>query len=95
MGEDYLKSGPGPPSMQLHAPASKYLWGEYQIGLSAGSLQGDLRNFGGEPVVLFGYAGMDEMEPVNGSGWIRLLDADTVELAHFAIQDMNSSNTTR
>jgi hypothetical protein len=79
LDEAYLKAGLGPPSMQLHAPASKRLWGQYQIGLSAGSLQGNLREFGGEPVVIFGYAGMDEMEPVSGGGWLRLLDADTLE----------------
>jgi hypothetical protein len=79
MDEAYLKEGLGPPSMQLHAPASKHLWGQYQIGLSTGSLQGDLREFGGEQVVIFGHAGMDEMDPVNGGGWMRLLDAGTLE----------------
>ncbi len=79
LDEAYLKAGLGPPSMQLHAPASKHLWGEYQIGLSAGSLQGDLREFGGELVVVFGYSGTDEIDQVSGGGWIRLLDADTLE----------------
>jgi hypothetical protein len=79
MDEAYLKEGLGPPSMQIHAPVSKHLWGQYQIGLSAGSLQGHLREFGGEQVVIFGYTGMDEMDPVNGGGWMRVLDADTVE----------------
>lgn len=79
LDEAYLKAGLGPPSMQLHAPASKHLWGEYQIGLSADSLQGDLREFGDELVVVFGYSGMDEIDPVSGGGWIRLLDADTLE----------------
>jgi len=77
--EAYMKAGLGPPSMQIHAPVSKHLWGQYQIGLSAGSLQGDLREFGGEQVVIFGYMGMDEMDPVSGGGWMRLLDADTLE----------------
>lgn len=79
LGEAYLKAGLGPPSMQLHAPASKRLWGQYQIGLSVGSLQGNLREFGGEQVVIFGYVGMDEMEPVSGGSWMRLLNADTLE----------------
>ena len=79
MDEDYLKAGLGPPSLQLHAPASKHLWGQYQIGPSAGSLQGGLREFGGEQVVVFGYTGMNEMKPASGGGWLRLLDADTLE----------------
>ena len=55
------------------------LWGEYEIGLSSGAIDGDLREFGGEPVVVFGYDGVDEMDPSSGGGWLQLLDSGTLE----------------
>jgi hypothetical protein len=61
----------------------KYLWGQYQIGLSAGSLQGELHEFGGEQVLIFGYEGMDEMAPASGGGWMRILDEFMGSLGHF------------
>ena len=35
--------------------------------------------FGDETIFIFGYAGMDEMDPVDGAGWIRLTGPDTLE----------------
>ena len=39
--------------------------GEYAIGLSQGSLDSALREFGGGTIFVFGYAGMDEMDPID------------------------------
>jgi hypothetical protein len=32
-------------------------------------LDGQLREFGGEAILLFGYEGSDEMDSANGAGW--------------------------
>lgn len=80
MDEAYLEEGLGEPSMQIQASASShYLRGQYQVGLSVGRLEGELREFGGEQVIIFGYEGMDEMGPVSGGGWLRLIDLETLE----------------
>jgi|GEM_PF-1570317 len=76
MGDDYWADEPGEPTLRLEVPrGSEGLWGGYEIGLSSGRIEGDLREFGGEPVVVFGYEGMDEMDPSSGGGWLQLLDA--------------------
>lgn len=45
------------------------MYGDYHFGLSNGHVDGQVREFGGETVLLFGYEGSDEMDPVNGAGW--------------------------
>jgi hypothetical protein len=82
MAEDYWADEPEAPFIRLEVPrGSSGLAGEYVIGLSSGGIDGDLREFGGEPVVIFGYDGVDEMDPSSGGGWLQLLDAsrDTLE----------------
>ena len=80
MGTDYWDSEPEEPFIRLQVPrGSSGLWGEYQIGLSSGGIDGDLREFGGETVVVFGYDGMDEMDPSSGGGWLQLLDNGALE----------------
>lgn len=75
MGEDYWADEPEAPFIRLEVPrGSSGLLGEYVIGLSSGGMDGDLREFGGEPVVIFGYDGVDEMDPSSGGGWLQLLD---------------------
>jgi hypothetical protein len=79
-GEEYWADEPGEPHLRLEVPrGSTGLWGEYEIGLSSGSIEGELREFGGEPVVVFGYDGMDEMDPSSGGGWLQLLESGTLE----------------
>ncbi len=71
---------PAAPDIRLRAPrGGSGLWGEYAIGLSSGSIEGDLREFGGEPVVIFGYNGVDEMDPSVGGGWLQLLESGALE----------------
>lgn len=80
LGDDYWEDEPEAPFIRLEVPrGGSGLWGEYEIGLSSGSIDGDLREFGGETVVIFGYDGVDEMDPTNGGGWLQVLDNDTLE----------------
>jgi hypothetical protein len=63
MGEDYWADEPEAPFVRLAVPrGGSGLWGEYVIGLSSGGIDGDLREFGGETVIVFGYDGVDEMD---------------------------------
>ncbi len=76
MGDDYWDGEPEEPVIRLQiSRGGQGLWGEYLIGLSSGDIDGDLREFGGEIVVVFGYDGVDEMDPASGGGWLQLLDA--------------------
>ena len=80
MGDEYWRDEPEEPIIRLQV--SRYgqgLHGEYVIGLSSGSIDGDLREFGGETVVVFGYDGVDEMDPTSGGGWLQLLENGTLE----------------
>ena len=80
MGEDYWADEPAAPYIRLEVPrGGSGLWGEYTIGLSSGGIEGELRDFGGEPVVIFGYDGVDEMDPSVGGGWLQLLESGTLE----------------
>ena len=80
MGEDYWAGEPDAPLIRLEVPrGGMRLWGEYVIGLSSGGIDGDLREIGGETVVVFGYDGMDEMDPSSGGDWLQLLENGTLE----------------
>lgn len=80
MADDYWEDEPEEPVIRLQVSRGGHgLQGEYVIGLSSGGIDGDLREFGGETVVVFGYEGMDEMDPVSGGGWLQLLDNGTLE----------------
>lgn len=101
MSEDYWADEPEAPFIQLEVPrGSSGLSGEYVIGLSSGGIDGDLREFGGEPVVVFGYDGVDEMDPSSGGGWLQLLDSGTLEgefmgpLGHFRAERKAPSKKT-
>ncbi len=80
LDEEYWADEPEPPFMRLEVPrGGSGLWGEYIIGLSSGDIDGDLREFGGETVIVFGYEGVDEMDPSTGGGWLQLLHNETLE----------------
>jgi hypothetical protein len=64
LDEDYLQGQPeGKPHVKLRQ-RGRSVQGEYQIGLLSGDIDGRLHG----DQVLFSFAGMDEMEEVNGSG---------------------------
>lgn len=78
--DGYFELGDAPPHLALEKPDKfKAIRGEYVIGLSNGTLEGALREFGGETIVVFGHEGMDEMDFVNGGGWLRLTGPNTLE----------------
>ncbi|MCC6187705.1 MAG: hypothetical protein IT318_01615 [Anaerolineales bacterium] len=79
LDEDYFDLGEEPPCLTITRAVTEDGRGEYAIGLSTGSLDGALRTFGNETVFIFASAGMDEMDPVDGAGWIRRTGPDTLE----------------
>ncbi len=77
--EDYFDLGEEKPYLTITCSGTDDVRGEYAIGLSNGSLEGALRQFGNEALFIFSYAGMDESDPVDGAGWIRLTGPDTLD----------------
>jgi len=77
--EDYLELGDKPPYLLIKASKYGGFHGEYSFGLSSGVLDGDIREFGGEKIFLFGYEGGDEMDPASGAGWARITELDRLE----------------
>ena len=77
--ESYFDLGEDAPYLTITQSGTEDMRGEYAIGLSTGSLDGAQRTFGCETIFIFGYAGMDEMDPVDGAGWIRQTGPDTLE----------------
>ncbi len=67
------------PVISLHLSTHGGVYGEYHFGLSDGNLDGQVREFGREPVLLFRYEGSDEMEEVHGAGWAQLRERDRLE----------------
>lgn len=64
--------------------------GSFQFGLVTGALDGTVE---GEPTrqrFVFTWQGNDEMDPVSGSGWLKLKDPDTV-LGQFALHEHDRS----
>jgi hypothetical protein len=77
--DDYLAEGDEPPSIVFDRMNYGSLSGRYRFGPSGGELTGHLRKFGGEPVLLFDFAGWDEMDEVTGSGWAQLTAPNQLE----------------
>ena len=63
--ESYFDLADQPPHLTITVSGPDVVRGEYAIGLSTGSLDGAVREFGGETIFVFGFAGMDEMDPVD------------------------------
>lgn len=74
--QSYFDESDRLPFILLHASAQGRVYGDYHFGLSNGHLDGQLREFGGEVVFLFGYEGSDEMDSVNGAGWSQYQSQD-------------------
>jgi hypothetical protein len=76
LDEDYFAESDEPPFIQIRAPKQGRIYGQYHFGLSNGNLDGEVREFGGEPLLLFSFEGSDEMDQVNGAGWAQLEDRE-------------------
>ena len=79
LDEDYFEDSDEPPFISIHENKWGGVHGEYHFGLSNGDLHGEIREFGGETVLLFGYEGSDEMDEVHGAGWAQLRERDRLE----------------
>ncbi|MEK7276839.1 MAG: hypothetical protein AAB427_05785 [Chloroflexota bacterium] len=77
--EDYDEPGNAKPFIRLKASYEDRVNGEYDIGLCTGAIDGAVRSFGGETIVVFGFDGSDEMDPASGGGWMRLLEDGKLE----------------
>ncbi|MCB0111031.1 MAG: hypothetical protein KDE53_34155 [Caldilineaceae bacterium] len=53
--------------------------GEFQFGLVQGDIDGDLTAVNDGERFEFTWDGADEMDPVSGRGWVKLIDPDTIE----------------
>ncbi len=65
--DDYLSMEVAP-YVRLRQEGDRIV-GDYQVGLQAGNLDGRLE---GADRVVFSFEGMDELDPVNGAGTLRL-----------------------
>jgi hypothetical protein len=54
MMDEYLDEGESKPCIRLKAGYEDTIGGEYEIGLSTGGLDGAVRSFGEETIVVFG-----------------------------------------
>ncbi len=79
LDESYFEESDEPPFISMHSNQHGGVDGKYHFGLSNGDFDGEIREFGGEPVLLFGYEGSDEMEEVHGAGWAQLKERDRLE----------------
>jgi hypothetical protein len=53
--------------------------GSFQFGLVSGQLDGEIEKAAGQERFFFTWDGMDEMEPMSGSGWLVLKTPNTLE----------------
>lgn len=53
--------------------------GDFQFGLVAGSLDGNVERSGKKERFAFTWEGQDEMDPASGSGWMQLTRESEVE----------------
>jgi hypothetical protein len=67
----------GPAQAYIHTDADGT--GEFQFGYVAGGLDGKVVKYLNENRFEFSWSGADEMDPVNGCGWVRIRDSDTIE----------------
>jgi hypothetical protein len=72
----WLAQGNTPAQLELSATRYGTLYGSYRFSYSQGTVEGGLREFDGETLLLFGFDGADEMDPVSGAGWARLFHAN-------------------
>ncbi len=89
----WLTEGNAPAQLELSATRYGTLFGTYRFNYSQGSIEGSLREFGGETLLLFGFDGSDEMDPTSGAGWARLIRAD--RLAGEFLNDYGEFSATR
>lgn len=53
--------------------------GYFQFGLVSGQIDGELTSYQGQERFEFTWDGSDELDPVSGSGWLQLVDKNSLE----------------
>lgn len=76
LDESYDGESDEPPFIELNVSHPGHVYGKYHWGLSDGTLEGEVRAFGGASVLLLSYEGADEMDPAQGAGWLQLKDRE-------------------
>ena len=76
LDQSYIDESDELPYISIRTSAHEQVYGDYHFGLSDGHLGGQVREFNGLAVLLFGYDGSDEMDPANGAGWAQLQSQD-------------------
>lgn len=85
----YLEEAPRKPFIRLEGLTAESVNGEYLCGFSSGQIDGVIRTFNGERVMIFGFEGSDEMDAAGGGGWMQLQADGSLEgefigsLGHF------------
>ena len=73
-GEDYFNM-----EVQAYIEIHSNQLGDFQFGLVSGQLDGKVVKDGRSERFEFTWDGSDELDPANGSGWIKLKGADEIE----------------
>lgn len=72
MDESYLEESDEEAHLTIKKTIHGSWSGSYHFGLSGGEINGAIREFGEESVLIFGFEGFDEMDAISGGGWARL-----------------------
>jgi hypothetical protein len=72
--EDYFNM-----EVQAYVEINEKKTGDFQFGLVGGSLDGEVVTHGSEERFEFTWEGQDELDPVSGSGWLKLSDENNLE----------------
>ena len=64
--------------------------GEFQFGLTSGSIDYGITEWGGQPAAEWTWEGMDEMDPLDGRGWAVLEDDELHGMIFFHQGDESS-----
>ena len=72
--EEYFNMG-----VQAYIRVGSDGFGHFQFGLVSGQIDGELISYQNLERFEFTWDGSDELDPVSGSGWLQLVDKNSVE----------------
>jgi len=72
--EDYFNE-----EVQAYIKITRDGMGDFQFGYVCGSVDGKVVKYSDGDKFEFSWLGVDENDPMNGSGWIKQNDKDTIE----------------
>lgn len=65
--------------VQAYIRINKNGLGDFQFGYVRGEIDGKIVKYPNGERFEFSWEGADELDPVNGCGWVKLSDKDTIE----------------